>query len=387
MDVAHLTWLLSSRGGGIPPVALALANEQRRAGHAVRVLGVEDPLLPNEPGVGELHKAVGPVALGFAPGLDRALRRNGPEVLHLHGLFTWSSEVASSFGARTKHPVVVSPHGMLEPWALGNSAWKKRLFRLFIEDRNLARARCLHALCDEEAENFRRLGLKSPVAIVPNGVALEDVPGTPDRGALGRTYPELAGRRILLFLGRVHPKKGLLPLLDAWRTLRDSGVVRDWVLVIAGPDQVGHAGEVAARIGALGLGKEVRLHGPAYGEAKRDVLAAADAFVLPSFSEGFSMAVLEAMAWRLPVLVSRQCNLDVEGPGQGSSASQARPRWRSACTNYWPFRTRRAARWDAFGRAEVEKHDTWPVVAAQLIDVYRWLLGGGVRPATVEAPK
>ena len=387
MRLAHLTWLLSPRGGGIPPVALALAGEQQRAGHEVYVLGVEDPAEPAEPGNAELHEAFGPVALGFAPGLRRALFAGGAEVLHLHGLFTWPSQVASSFGARTGRPVVVSPHGMLQPWALANSAWKKRLFRLVVEDRNLARARCLHALCEDEAVNFRRLGLRNPVAVVPNGVALDEVPTAPDRGALARAHPELAGRRILLFLGRIHPKKGILPLVEAWRELRDERVLGDWVLLVVGPDQLGHAAEVGERIRALDLEREVLLLGPAYGATKQAVLAAADAFVLPSFSEGFSMAVLEAMAWRLPVVVSRQCNLDVETPGAGllcePKAGSVAGRLRELLA--LPDDERRAM--GCRGRAEVGRRYTWPVVAAQLVDVYRWLLGGGTPPATVEAAR
>jgi glycosyltransferase involved in cell wall biosynthesis len=281
--------------------------------------------------------------------------------------------------------VVVTPHGMLEPWALANSAWKKRLFRLLVEDRNLAQARCLHALCQAEAANLRRLGLRNPIATVPNGVALDGIPARPDRAPLARAHPQLAGRKVLLFLGRLHPKKGLPHLVEAWAALLREGAARDWALLVAGPDQLGHAAEVAARVRALELDEAVVLAGPAYGEAKRDLLAGADAFVLPSFSEGFSMAVLEAMAWRLPAVVSRQCNLDVEGPGVGllcePDAVSVAARLRDLLAMSDAERGAMGAR----GRAEVELRYTWPTVAAQLAEVYRWLLGGEERPASVEA--
>ena len=387
MRLAHLTWLLSARGGGIPPVARALADEQRRAGHEVRILGVEDPAAQGEPEVGEQHRALGPLALGFAPGLGRALGRDGPDLLHLHGLFTWPSQVASGWGARTGRPVLVSPHGMLQSWALANSAWKKRLFRFLVEDRNLSRARCLHALCEDEALSLRRLGLTNPVAVVPNGVALDEVPATPDRSALVRAHPELAGRRILLFLGRIHPKKGIPLLLDAWGRLRDEGALGGWLLLVVGPDQVGHAAEIRARVSALRLEQEVRLWGPAYGEEKKAMLAAADAFVLPSYSEGFSMAVLEAMAWGLPALVSRPCNLDVEAPGAGllcePEEGSVAERLRALLSLSDDERRAMGSR----GRAEVERRYTWPVVAAQFVQVYQWLLGGGAPPATVESAR
>ncbi len=189
---------------------------------------------------------------------------------------------------------------------------------------------------------------------------------------------------MLLFLGRIHPKKGLPHLVEAWAALQRDGAARDWALLIAGPDQLGHAAQVAAQVRALGVDDSVVLAGPAYGEAKRDLLAGADAFVLPSFSEGFSMAVLEAMAWRLPVVVSRQCNLDVEAPGAGllcePEAASVAGRLRDLLALSDAGRGDMGKR----GRAEVERRYTWPIVAAQLVEVYRWLLGGGDRPAAVE---
>jgi glycosyltransferase involved in cell wall biosynthesis len=384
MKAAHLTWLLSDAGGGIPPVVSALATEQRRSGVEVDALGVRDPARPPVDSGARVFPAAGPLALGFSPDLARALGAANPDLVHLHGLFTWSSQLARVWGSHTQRPVVVAPHGMLEPWALANSAWKKRLFRLLVEDRNLTQARCLHALCAAEAGNLRRLGLRNPVATIPNGVALDGIPSAPDRSALGSTHPRLAGRKVLLFLGRIHPKKGLPHLIEAWASLRRDGAARDWALLIAGPDQLGHAAEVSARVHALGLEDAVLFTGPAYGQAKNDLLAGADAFVLPSFSEGFSMAVLEAMAWRLPVVVSRQCNLEVEAPGVGllcePDAASVAERLRDLLALSDAERQAMGTR----GRAEVERRYTWPIVAAQLVEVYGWLLGGGDRPAALE---
>jgi glycosyltransferase involved in cell wall biosynthesis len=384
MKLAHLSWLLSDAGGGIPPVVSALVAQQRRLGVEAASLGVRDPMREPLDGGARVFPVLGPLALGFSPELARALGAANPDLVQLHGLFTWPSQLARVWGTRTGRPVVVAPHGMLEPWALANSAWKKRLFRLLVEDRNLARARCLHALCPAEAGNLRRLGLRNPIATVPNGVALDEIPEAPDRAALAAANPQLAGRKVLLFLGRIHPKKGLTHLVEAWAALRRDGAAREWSLLIAGPDQLGHAAEVAGRVRALGLEDSVLLTGPAYGEAKRDLLAGADAFVLPSFSEGFSMAVLEAMAWRLPVVVSRQCNLDVEGPGVGllcePDAVSVAARLRDLLALSGAERRAMGGR----GRAEVELRYTWPTVAAQLLEVYRWLLGGGERPASVE---
>ncbi|MFT3913257.1 MAG: glycosyltransferase [Anaeromyxobacteraceae bacterium] len=388
MKVTHLTWLLSNRGGGIPPVIGALARAQAAAGASVEVLGVEDPAERPQEGIPSprVHPAAGPLALGRAPGLARALAAAPPELLHLHGLFTWTSKDACDFGRRTGRPVVVSPHGMLEAPALARSAWKKRVFRAFVEDDNLRRAACLHALNAEEARSFRAFGLTSPVAIVPNGVELPDIAGAPPRDALRRRFPSLSPGRLLLFLGRLHPKKGLHVLVDAWARLAKAGTLdrEGWSLVVAGPDQLGHEAEVRRDAEARGLGGRVHFVGPLWGEAKAEAFAAADAFALPSYTEGFSIAVLEAMAWRLPVVITRACNFDVEAPGAGLLCEADAASVAAALETLLSRSPAERAALGAAGRALVERAYTWPSVAASLIAVYAWLLGGGARPASVE---
>lgn len=382
MNATHLTWLLSRRGGGIPPVAFALAVAQRALGHNARIVGVADP---DEPplGAAEVFAARGPLALGWAPKLSVSLEARSSDILHLHGLFTWSSEVARRFGRRTGRPVVVSPHGMLEPWALARAAWKKRLFRVLIEDDNLRRAACLHALCEHEAAQLRSLGLSNPVAIVPNGVDLPD----PDASATPflETFPRARGRRLILFLGRLHPKKGLPHLVDAWaRVMRDRSAHRDWLLVVAGPDQLGHSAEIVQRVAERGIVDHVEFTGPLYGTLKESALAAASAFVLPSFSEGFSVAILEAMASRLPVLVTRQCNLDVEAFGAGFLAEPDVDSVARQLAAFLALSDDERRDMGSRGRREVEARYTWSRVAQDLLDTYRFVMGSDQRPAFVE---
>jgi poly(glycerol-phosphate) alpha-glucosyltransferase len=213
-----------------------------------------------------------------------------------------------------------------------------------------------------------------------------DLPGPGDGGrAFRAAFPWVEGRRVLLFLGRVHPKKGLAHLVDAWAAVaRDRPGLREWILAVAGPDQLGHAAEIAARAAARGVAEDVRLVGPVHGASKESALAAASAFVLPSFSEGFSMAVLEAMAARLPVLVTRQCNLDVEAFGGGLLAE---PDAASVARQLHALLDLSDADRRAMGergRREVEARYTWPRVARDLAGAYGWLLGRGPRPACVE---
>lgn len=380
MKITHLTWLLSARGGGIPPVIAGLSSGQRAAGANVSVVGIHDPATPPIGGLGNpaLVKAVGPLALGWTPRLHAAVSAESADLVHLHGLFTWPSQVASAWTRRTGRPTVISPHGMLEPWALRNSAWKKRLFRLFIEDHNLRRASCLHALCAPEAADMRRLGLERPIAVIPNGV---DLPRSTLQPEVGPT-----NRRVLLFMGRVHPKKGLPHLVEALARVNvvAPALLRDWRLVVAGPDQLGHTAEVRNLASQRGLDAVVEFLGPIHGADKERALATASAFILPSFSEGFSMAVLEAMAYGLPVVVTRQCNLDVSSFGGGLVGEPSAESMADCLIRLFGLGDAERSAMGRRARAEVEARYTWPAIAGQFLSLYGWLSGGGAPPTNVE---
>jgi poly(glycerol-phosphate) alpha-glucosyltransferase len=274
---------------------------------------------------------------------------------------------------------------MLEPWALANSAWKKRAFRWLVEEGNLRSSSCIHALCDQEARSIRALGFDNPIAVIPNGVGLPDISATRTRAEFDKLFPEVRGRRVMLFLGRVHPKKGLPHLLDAWVNVARDPLheVDGWVLVVAGPDQLGHVAQVEARSRALGIERDVVFTGPLYGDAKHAALAASDALVLPSFSEGLPMAVLEAMAWQVPVLITRQCNVDVEALGAGLLAEPTATSVGGMLCRFFELSQEERQALGASGRKAVEQHFTWPTVARRMCQVYEWSLGGGLRPDCV----
>lgn len=384
MRISHLSWVLSSRGGGIPPVVLALAEAQREAAsHDVQVLGIRDGADGVNVAGAREFRALGPIALGLAPRLALELFRSRPEVVHLHGLFTWPSQAAQLARRFGRARLVVSPHGMLEPWALARSAWKKRFFLAAIDNGNLQRAAFVHALCEQEAANIRAFGVKAPIATIPNGVCLADIPAHRDKSRFALLHPGAAGRRIVLFLARVHPKKGLPHLLEAWASVSAEPHLRGdgWLLVIAGPDQLGHAAEMRARAAELGIQEHVLFTGPLHGEAKKAALSAADLFVLPSFSEGFSIAVLEALAARVPVVLTRQCNFDVAAFGSGVVVEpDADSTYRGLRALMDASEAERRAYGDR-GRAEVEAHYQWPVIARRMLRVYEWALGGGPLPS------
>jgi poly(glycerol-phosphate) alpha-glucosyltransferase len=331
-----------------------------------------------------LGTVAGPASFGFAPEMARAVDRASVDLLHVHGLWMYPSVLARRWAARTRAPYVVSPHGMLDPWALANSGWKKKVAARLYELDHLRNAACLHALCAAELEAIRAFGLKNPVCVIPNGIApVEAAAAEPPvwRHALPRQA------KILLFLGRVTPKKGLVNLIRAWDAVRRQHQpdMSPWHLVIAGWSADGHAAELESLTASLGLGGSVHFVGPQHGAAKDATLSAADAFVLPSVSEGLPMAVLEAWACGLPVLMTPQCNLP-EGFACGAALSTL-PGADSLATGLAALCGLSDEERQAIGRAGLtltREQFTWPAVAAEFAAVYRWLTSGGPRPSSID---
>lgn len=381
MKIAMLNASVSRKNGGIFEAARRLSQElAAQDGNEISVLGTADefseadrhewqPISPN------IFRPRYFRPYAFAPEFASTLHFSEPDICQVHGLWTYASLAAQRWHARTARPYIITVHGMLDPWALQNSRWKKKLIEALFERRNLTEAACLHAHTQAEVEAIRDFGLKNAVCVVPNGV---DLPPAHDHASPPWKDEVAPGKKILLYLGRLHPKKGLLALEEAWAKTKPA----DWELVILGWDQAGHSDLLKSRARALGI--NVHFAGPQFGHAKSAAYAHADAFILPSLSEGLPLVVLEAWANRLPVLMTPACNLP-EG-FSAKTAIEIQPSADSiaagikALTSMQPEeRTAMGER----GRALVERSYSWPSIASQMQKVYRWMLGLGDRPESV----
>lgn len=241
----------------------------------------------------------------FSGDLYRYLRKNIQryDIVHCHGL--WHFGALAPFLLDRSVAKVVTPHGVLDPWVYAHNRWKKTVIDVLAQKTYLRRASLVQALStDERTDILRYLGDQHPnpnVVVIPNGVRLSDFAQLPPQGTFRQTFAIPADRRMVLFMSRLNAKKGLDLLLPAFRDY-----VRrhpDTVLVLAGGDD-GYEATARQFIDQQNLGDSVRMVGILTGNMKKAALADADLFVLPSYSEGFSMAVLEAMAVGTPTLVS-----------------------------------------------------------------------------------
>jgi glycosyltransferase involved in cell wall biosynthesis len=349
----------------------------------------------------------GPAAFRWSPALRRAALADDSDVAHLHALWMHTSLVTRAWHRRTGKPYVTTLNGMLEPWALRNSASKKKLAAALFERDCLNRAACLQVNTEGELQSARAFGLKNPVCIIPNGIDLPELQ-TPNSELRtppwsGRVEP---GRKVLLYLGRLHPKKGLVNLLRGWAATLNSqpSPINSWILAIAGWDQVGHEAELKRLCDELNVawgdvrfGGNPSLHpssfiphpsvcflGPQHGDTKAACYANCDAFILPSFSEGLPMVVLEAWSHAKPVLLTPECNLPVGYERNAALRIETNPdSIARALSSLLPAPRSQLETMGAAGRRLVAERYQWPEVAHQMRAVYAWLLGGGQRPDCV----
>lgn len=389
-DVAVVMKGCSRLQGGMFLSIRELWQSVYRAGGRVTLYAVQDALTQEDiasyaPLPVKAHRYIGPNLLGWSPELKHSLHNLNPkpDVLSVHGMWTYHTIAAYQAARELQIPLISHPEGMLDPWALRQSPFRKRVARQLWENRGLREASCMRALCQPEAESFRALGLRNPIATIPNGLDLQNLDGLPTPEALEERFSAVRGRRIMLFLGRLHPKKGFVHFLKAWNNVRKIEG-RDWIFLIAGPAELNHDEELKQLVATLGCEDQVLFTGALYGELKREALAAADLFVLPSFSEGFTMSLLEAAGSGIPCLITRPCNFPELATAGG--AIQGEPTQDSAEEGLRIMLPMSAADLEAMGargRALVRKAYTWDRIGADMRAVCQWLAGKGPLPDCV----
>ena len=323
---------------------------------------------------------------GWSPAFRRRLAAMASEnvsVVHSHGLWMLPNLYARQAAIGSHVPLVISPHGMLEEWSFGHNRLRKKMAWNLYERANLKAAALFHATSEAEAASIRVLGLRQPIAIISNGVDLPDLATIPARSQLEKRFPELAGKQWLLFLSRIHPKKGVAELLRVWGKLAAS--YPDWQLVIAGQDLDDYSKTIMRQAAVLELTNRVTFTGMLIGEDKVCAMGNAGLFVLPTHSENFGLVVAEALAHGVPVvtttaapwrnLIDNRCGWWIE-PGEAELLA--------TLTHAMGLSAEERRAMGSRGRDMVERNYAWTRVAAEMKSAYAWLCKVGPRPGCVE---
>lgn len=293
------------------------------------------------------------------------------DILHAHGLWMMPNVYPGAAVEGTDCRLVVSPRGTLSQAALSISPARKKMFWELLQQRVLEKADLLHATSHEEVVNIRTAGLRNPIAVIPNGI----VPPSSSATNGVKRGPEV------LFLGRLHPIKGLRSLLFAWARIQDH--FPQWNLVIAGPGQPSYVNYLEGLIKNNGL-KRVRLAGPVYGDQKSALYRRASLFVLPSKSENFALSVAEALAHGLPVLVSKGTPWEeVETVGCGWWIDQGTDSLEVGLRNALGTDVDELLAMGRRGQDHVRSQYSWERVSHMMQQSYGWLMGHSKQPPWV----
>jgi glycosyltransferase involved in cell wall biosynthesis len=384
MKVLHVQQTLAPNQGGPSSVLLSLARAQEAVGHEV-VIATTNADHPSgiycEPGWASLETSevrvyygavdFGPllVSRGLATYLRRAIKRF--DMVHVHGLYRFPPTYAAYQARRQGVPYVIRPHGALDPYLYDKSSRSVRLKRLYerwFDLPNLHAAGAIHYTAEEERERASFLKLRAPSFVVPNGLDWGRYQALPIRGAMRGRWG-LGDAPLVLFLGRLHFKKGLDMLIPAFDTLRRA--VPDARLVIAGPENDIHGQRVRRWVRERGLDGTVHFVGPLHGMEVLQAYVDADVFALPSYTENFGMTVVEAMACALPVVISDQVNIHAEVAQAGAGLVTRCDTGDVADALVALLRDgERRDRMGAAGRRLVQDCYTWPTIVDALTMEY-----------------
>ena len=385
MKLGVLTASASNNAGGIFGAMVG----QNKALHcffdiSIEVFGLQDELTQQaliswDPLRVTTYAVHGPNSFGYSPRLVAALQDAKLDLVHVHGLWMYPSIACSTWARLERKPYLVTTHGMLDPWALRNSAWKKWVASLLYEGAHLRDAACIHAVSHSEAQSIRAFGLTNPICVIPNGIDL--VPQIMSTPAAGKDE-----RKRLLYLGRLHPKKNLLSLLRAWHKLKIQGELRttEWSLTIAGWSQGRYQEELQQFCAQSGIDESVHFAGPLFGLGKESVYRNVDAFILPSLSEGLPVAVLEAWSYKLPVLITPECNIPEGFDAEAAIRIGAEfEKIAAGISQLIAMTDSERQSMGARGKQLVEKKFSWNEIAREMYSVYQWMLGLGEKPDCV----
>ena len=313
--------------------------------------------------------------IGYSKDILGALELLTPEIIDEQGIWKYHSKATLDYKKKYRNvKTIITPHGMLDPWLKKRSKLLKLILRLWYVNKSLNTTDCFHALNYSEYKSIREWGLKNPVAIIPNGTNIPQ---------WQRDYTIKKEKKIMLFLGRIHPKKGIEEFITAIHLInkKHPQMLLGWRFIIAGWSQEGHLEHLKKLVEQFKLNDSFEFPGAIYGEEKEKTLKGADVFILPSHSEGMPMAVLEAWAFGLPVIMTEYCNIP-----EGFIADAAfkidtdSEKMCGQLIQFFKLPNDQIIEIGKNGHKLAKENFSWNSVAKQNIHLYNWLLNKSEKP-------
>lgn len=383
MNILIYTGVLSRKAGGLYYSVSGLAKSIISDGCDVVLTGFEDKYTQEDVTIYrgvqvKKYRCLWPFRkAGLSYDVNRIMKRFAPDIIHQQGIWSFLSlhtVIYKYIHGNCK--TIITPRGMLDGWIIRRSPIKKWIVRKLFEDANMRNADCMHALCKSEYISMRKYGLKNPIAIIPNGV---NIP------YWNRDYQLFRNKdvRTMLFLSRLHPKKGVIELIKAYALIKENypDIIKKWKLKIGGWGEETFIKEIKSFINLYGLENDIELLGAVYGNEKDKLLKDVDAFILPTYSEGLPMAVLEAWAYGLPVITTDYSNLP-ESFDYGA-AFRVENDVRNLKKGLSSFLMKDDDEIISYGKKGYElvtRQFSWDAIGIKLRNLYDWLCGKADKP-------
>lgn len=295
MRICIFTTTIDKKGGGpsrsVPILAKGLSEvgiettlltgrSEEMNTHLLDGTSVETKIIPQDISMGEL---------------ERIVMEGHYDLIHCQNLWVPLYNKMAKVARKHGIPYMMTPRGCLEPWCMKQKRLKKMVAFYLYQKRDLQKAACVLATAQMEADNLRALGINAPIAIIPNGIDVSEYQCRPLKAKSNV-------KKQIVFLSRIHEKKGIEFLIDAWKKLHPT--YQDWNVVIAGNGEEAYIAHLKELIANKGLEKCVKIIPPVFGEDKHLLYCESSLFVLPTYSENFGMVIAEAMSCGVPVITT-----------------------------------------------------------------------------------